>query len=224
MMKVSVAENRRIGVVALVPDKIQTKYVGIWAFSNQGEDAKVPEARLSQSVTAATVDALRANGFDAMPLGGNSAQWWAKYEKQRGSMLNFFTAATVGDTERRALGHELKAMAASQRLDAVALVMPGKPTGGGEANVGVGDYGFGTLTRDKEEVSVYAMTDLLVLGGQNLNTKALRQIRAVEPVQGVPFQARFHTYPADQQALLLQAMKDLFGRKVRESAAGIARP
>src|SRR4028119_1220343 len=73
VMKVSVAENRRMGVVALIPDKVQTKYVGLWAFSNKGKDADVPHAQFSQSVTAATVDALRARGIDAVPLKVNAA-------------------------------------------------------------------------------------------------------------------------------------------------------
>ncbi len=154
----------------------------------------------------------------------NTGQLWTKYARQRGSMLNYFTTVTTGDTERRALSTELRAAASAQRLNAIALVVPGKPAGGGEASIGVGDYGFGTLTSDKDEVSVYAMTDLLVLGGENMSTKAARQIRAVEAVEGVPFEAQFRSYPAGQQASLLQRMKDLFGRRVRESVAGMARP
>lgn len=223
MTRLSVAENRRVGVVALIPEKIQTKYIGFWAFSNQGEDVNVPEAGLGESVTASTVSALRSKGFDAVPLSTNRSALWDKYDRQRKSLANYFTAVS-GDTERRSVGAELKAMAAAQRLDAVAVIVPAKPTGGGEANVGVGDYGFGTISSNKDEVSVYTRSDLLVLSGQTLKTKARWPIAGNQLVDGVPFEAQFRRYSPDQQRILLQAMKELFRSSAQEAIAKMAQP
>jgi hypothetical protein len=130
----------------------------------------------------------------------------------------------LGDTERRAVGDELRGILAAYRLDALAVVVPDRPNQGGEAAIGVGEYGFGIWAFDKEKVSTYAMTKVLILQGPALRTITLRSIGNLRPMEGVGFKERFRDYAPEQQAQLLQAMRDGFATSAGEVIPKMASP
>lgn len=212
--KINVSQNRRVGVVAVIPDKVQTKYVGFWAFANKGEVAEMPGAQFAGTVNSTTTEALRASGFEVVPVAHNAAALWQKLGTRLNTMTAFFADNSYGDTERKTIGDELRSMAQANRLDAIVVVRPSRPTANGEATVGVGDFGFGLWAFGPDRINAYAMTQLTILQAGSLKTLASCSISNQQPVEGVTFEADFRKYPPDQQARMIGLMKHAYTQVV----------
>ena len=210
--RVSRARYPRVGVVALIPDRIETKYLGPWVHSNASTEAVVPG--LQESVVTATSAALRENGYTpvALQLTPELMEAWTRPPFHYRS-----------PSERPVIAAALQDLALAHRVDSLLLVIPQPRALRGEEGRELGLQGFGTLSERETHTQVYAYlsgrwVDAATLA--DLSHFSVRQVRQY----GVRFQADFTKYRAAERTRLLAGMQAMYVQQARQSIRQLAAP
>lgn len=178
---------KRVGIISLLGEEIEAKYVGITMFGNEYYLTPAQDWALNQKTIDVASHTLKNAGFEVVNIDYDYAGMWKKY---RQSQENYFTrvSETYGnDTTTPIIKEDLENLRRKYSVDGFYLIVPGHEgpyCPGGEPCIGYGNYGYGFHNRLNRSTNAYISAKIYFIPSNMLTSvsQSLANIHVTLPL------------------------------------------
>jgi hypothetical protein len=188
----SMEDIRKIGVVTLLPEKVEVQYTGLTIFNDHYYQGDV-SWKINENVERIVKRVLsQRQRFEVKDIAYDRDAMWKDYEVQGLSGPTRLSESFGGTPRLDALKAHLAKLSADNGLDGILLILPGREvrlmcgSRGGSCGNGVGNTGVGVYTnggpRPHKADNVYVSLELNFVTAKNPQLAASAVMSAYEPV------------------------------------------